>query len=220
MTPTLRVNITSNVKLNASMQLECNHSIHICLLLIIIILYVLLIVWCCIRYIWYCIYFLYDMNKLFLKFIRLYMGQCMRFRYWAATAHASLSICTDSTESLLLAYLKYGYRWILKSHINHPAVLDTSLSAFIRGICAHAIRTKIPCANPYFIFYIVYIDHDYDIVYTARIPTIMFCLFTLLLYVQSKQLWSWRTVSSPNYTFSLASLNKQLTSTSCTYFRL
>ena len=28
------------------------------------------------------------------------------------------------------------------------------------------------------------------------------------------------TVSSPNHTFSWASLNKQLTSTSCTYFRL
>ena len=60
------------------------------------------------------------------------------------------------------------------------------------------------------------------------------CLFVLLLYVPSQQLWSWRdgqsvfccftsqvnsyghggTVSSPNHTFSWASLNTQLTSIS------
>ena len=43
LTPILRVNITSNVKLNASMQLECNHFVHICFLFKSIILYVLLI---------------------------------------------------------------------------------------------------------------------------------------------------------------------------------
>ena len=46
------------------------------------------------------------------------------------------------------------------------------------------------------------------------------CLFVSFLYVPSQQLWSWGTVSTPNHTFSWASLNKQLTSTSCTYFRL
>ena len=46
------------------------------------------------------------------------------------------------------------------------------------------------------------------------------CLFVLLLYVPSQQLWSWRDLSSPNHTFTWASLNKQLTSTLCTYFRL
>ena len=46
------------------------------------------------------------------------------------------------------------------------------------------------------------------------------CLFVLLFYVPSQQLWSWWEVSSTNHTFSWASLNKQLTSTSCTYSRL
>ena len=45
------------------------------------------------------------------------------------------------------------------------------------------------------------------------------CLFVLLLYVPSQQLWSLR-VGPPNHTFSWESLNKQLTSTSCTFFRL
>ena len=43
---------------------------------------------------------------------------------------------------------------------------------------------------------------------------ILFVCLCLLLYVPSPQLWS------PNHTFSCASLNKQLTSTSCTYFHL
>ena len=42
------------------------------------------------------------------------------------------------------------------------------------------------------------------------------CLFWFL-YVPSQQLWSGGTVSSPNYTFSWANLNKRLTSNSCTY---
>ena len=47
------------------------------------------------------------------------------------------------------------------------------------------------------------------------------CLFVLLLYVPSQQLWSWRdsqftTTLFPGQAWS----NKQLTSTSCTYFRL
>ena len=47
----------------------------------------------------------------------------------------------------------------------------------------------------------------------------VFCLF----YCFTSQVNSYGhcgTVSSPNHTFSWASLNKQLTSTSCTYFRL
>ena len=49
-----------------------------------------------------------------------------------------------------------------------------------------------------------------------------YCLFCLFLCFTS-QVNSYGhggTVSSPNHTFSWASLNKQLTSTSCTYFRL
>ena len=44
----------------------------------------------------------------------------------------------------------------------------------------------------------------------------LFCCFTS----QVNSYGHGRTVSSPNHTFSWASLNKQLTSTSCTYFRL
>ena len=49
--------------------------------------------------------------------------------------------------------------------------------------------------------------------------TLLFCLFLLLLYAASQR-GHGGTVSSPNHTFSWASLNKQFTSTSCTYFRL
>ena len=44
----------------------------------------------------------------------------------------------------------------------------------------------------------------------------LFCCFTS----QVNSYGHCGTVSSPNHTFSLASLNKQLTSTLCTYFRL
>ena len=44
----------------------------------------------------------------------------------------------------------------------------------------------------------------------------LFCCFTS----QINSYGHCGTVSSPNHTFSWASLNKQLTSTSCTYFRL
>ena len=44
----------------------------------------------------------------------------------------------------------------------------------------------------------------------------LFCCFTS----QVNSYGHGATVSSPNHTFSWASLNKQLTSTSCTYFRL
>ena len=45
------------------------------------------------------------------------------------------------------------------------------------------------------------------------------CLFVFVCFVALRPK-STDTVSSPNHTFSWASLNKQLTSTSCTYFRL
>ena len=45
-------------------------------------------------------------------------------------------------------------------------------------------------------------------------------LFGLLLYVPVNSYGHGGTVSSPNHTFSWASLNKQFTSISCTYFRL
>ena len=52
----------------------------------------------------------------------------------------------------------------------------------------------------------------------AQVPgfVCLFCCFTS----QVNSCGHCGTVSSPNHTFSLASLNKQVTSTSCTYFRL
>ena len=47
----------------------------------------------------------------------------------------------------------------------------------------------------------------------------LICLFVLLLYVPVNSYGPYGMVSSPNQTFSWASLNKQLTSTLCTYFR-
>ena len=47
-----------------------------------------------------------------------------------------------------------------------------------------------------------------------------FFWFGLMLYVSVNSYGHVRTVSSPNHTFSWASLTKLLTSTSCTYFRL
>ena len=44
--------------------------------------------------------------------------------------------------------------------------------------------------------------------------------FVLLFTSQVNSYGHGRMVSSPNHTFSWASLNKQLTSTLCTYFRL
>ena len=46
------------------------------------------------------------------------------------------------------------------------------------------------------------------------------CLFGLMLYVPVNSYGYAGTVSSPNHTFLLGKLSKQLTSTSCTYFRL
>ena len=48
----------------------------------------------------------------------------------------------------------------------------------------------------------------------------LFCLFVLLLYIPVNSYGHGGTVSSPNHTFSLASLNKQLTNNLFTYFRL
>ena len=48
----------------------------------------------------------------------------------------------------------------------------------------------------------------------------LFVLFLLQITSQVKSYGHGRTVSSPHHTFSWASLNKQLTSTLCTYFRL
>ena len=50
-------------------------------------------------------------------------------------------------------------------------------------------------------------------------PLCFVCLFCCFKS-QSNSYGHGGTVSSPNHTFSWASLNKQLTSTSCTYFRL
>ena len=54
----------------------------------------------------------------------------------------------------------------------------------------------------------------------SSLLNILFCLFVLLLYMLIKIYGHGGTVSSPNHTFSWASLNKQLTSNSCTYFLL
>ena len=48
----------------------------------------------------------------------------------------------------------------------------------------------------------------------------MLCLFGLMLNVPVNSYGHVRMVSSPNNTFSWASLTKQLTSTSCAYFYL
>ena len=62
-----------------------------------------------------------------------------------------------------------------------------------------------------------------DFVIRSRFAQTSFCLFVCLFCCFMSQVSSyghWGRVSSPNHTFSWASLNKQLTSTSCTYFRL
>ena len=56
----------------------------------------------------------------------------------------------------------------------------------------------------------VSIDQWYRKTKTLSVQFCLFCCFTSQV----------KTVSSPNHTFSWASLNKQLTSTSCTYIRL
>ena len=48
----------------------------------------------------------------------------------------------------------------------------------------------------------------------------IFVLLCLFLYVSVNSYGHVETVSSPNHTFSLASLTKGLTSTLCTYFGL
>ena len=70
-------------------------------------------------------------------------------------------------------------------------------------------------------WFIVYIEGSSVIISNTNVFFSLFvCLFVLLLYVPSQQLWSLRAVSSPNHTFSWAGLNKRLTSNLCTYFRL
>ena len=94
-------------------------------------------------------------------------GQCMTFRHLicscvqcltkllcylsherAAKAQPSLRICADSPELSLLAYTQYGYRWKLRQNLRILASSDTSVWAFISGICACAIRTEISCTVP------------------------------------------------------------------------
>ena len=48
-----------------------------------------------------------------------------------------------------LAYTKYGCRLGLKPKFRPLALLDMSAFAFIRGIWAYAISTKISCTGPY-----------------------------------------------------------------------
>ena len=55
-----------------------------------------------------------------------------------------------------------------------------------------------------------------DYLYKLPLFVCLFCCFTS----QVNSYGHCGTVSSPSHTFSWASLNKQLTSTSCTYFRL
>ena len=58
--------------------------------------------------------------------------------------------------------------------------------------------------------------HGLVIMYVMLFFVCLFCCFTS----QVNSYGHCGTVSSPNHTFSWASLNKQLTSTSCTYFHL
>ena len=52
------------------------------------------------------------------------------------------------------------------------------------------------------------------------LPRLIVIQFWLILYVSVNRYGLVETVSSPNHTFSWASLTKRLTSTLCTYFRL
>ena len=64
-----------------------------------------------------------------------------------------------------------------------------------------------------------FVGFDMPVADTEGVPSLFVCLFCCF----TSQVYSYGhcgTVSSPNHTFSWASLNKQLTSTSCTYFRL
>ena len=83
----------------------------------------------------------------------------MRYTYLshcrATKAHANLRTCANSHEPTLLAYITYGFRGKLKLKFRPLPLLNTSLCAFKEGICAYAISTKISCAGPNVLFYVI-----------------------------------------------------------------
>ena len=66
----------------------------------------------------------------------------------------------------------------------------------------------------------VYFDNMVSQIYPSELQLSNVCLFVCCFTSQVNGYGHGGTVSSPNHTFSWANLNKQLTSTSCTYFRL
>ena len=87
--------------------------------------------------------------------------------------------------------------------------------AIIKRACLWYMH-KIWCIIPPLPSPVTYISYTIVVqLHETDKPWYLFCCFTS----QVNSYGHGGTVSSPNHTFSWASLNKQLTSTSCTYFR-
>ena len=107
------------------------------------------------------------------------------------------------------------------SHTKSLVVLNTSYHVCLKG----SLLRKSAVTNGSFERLFTYQNPSLHVIKTlvhsqtqnkAQCLFVCFCCFTS----QVNSYGHGGTVSSPNHTFSWASLNKQLTSTLCTYFRL
>ena len=124
-------------------------------------------------------------------------------------------VCTDYTE--IFSKLK-------SAGLNYNLTSFFSLTLTVRGV------SNKHCLLTFFIFHaflswcrllIFFFQNLFFRKILSEIPSCR--AFVCLFGCFTSQINSYghgRTVSSPNHTFSWASLNKRLTSNSCTYFRL
>ena len=70
------------------------------------------------------------------------------------------------------------------------------------------------------VIYVTYFQVYYYCLLDHELPKVLFACLFCCFTSQVNNYGHSGTVDSPNHTFSWASLNKQLTSISCTYFRL
>ena len=107
---------------------------------------------------------------------------------------------------------------ILSTFIKQPFVIKIFLSIFewpLKTGFTVYMYSMILSAQLY------YIHESHIYIYSkGHFMVLLIHLFVCCFTSQVNSYGHGGTVSSPNHTFSWASLNKQLTSTSCTYFRL
>ena len=130
------------------------------------------------------------------------------------------NVINDITTFVILHYIAghtlncpYFLRFAIRNHISKCIRIINSFSFFFffffffgGGGGGGVLRSCVSCR----------VASRYTILCFAHLFVYLFCCFTS----QVNNYGHGRTVSSSNHTFSWASLNRRLTSTSCTYFHL